>query len=279
MPELPEVETVRRGLQPALEGRKIVEALAYCKKLRLPIPPDFSRRLEGAVVERVWRRAKYLILSCDKGLDVILHLGMSGHMRVLGHNRAAGWVREKHDHLTFRTDHGDLVVFTDPRRFGLVAFHDRAAAEPHPLLANIGPEPIGPEFDAEILGRGLAGRKTAIKVALLDQKIVAGIGNIYASEALFRAGISPRRKAGSVSVARLQRLAPAIQEVLEDAIAAGGSSLQDHAQVSGELGYFQHSFQVYEREGEACLQSGCGGTVRRIVQGARSTYFCPHCQR
>lgn len=279
MPELPEVETVLRGLRPALEGRRIAEARAYVPKLRLPVPADFEARLSGARVTALRRRAKYLVMTLEDGPDVILHLGMSGHFTVLGHNQAAAWERAKHDHFMFLTDAGARIVYNDIRRFGLITFCAPGGAEAHPLLAGLGPEPLGDALDAAALEQSLAGRTTPIKVALLDQKLIAGVGNIYASEALHRAAISPRRKAASVRGRRLQRLAPAIRQVLEEAIAAGGSSLRDHAQVTGELGYFQHSFRVYGREGAPCPRAACGGTIRRIVQAQRSTFYCPTCQR
>lgn len=279
MPELPEVETVRRGLSPALVGQRIVEAKAYVPKLRLPIPADFETRLRGAHITGLERRAKYIVMACEGGPDVIIHLGMSGHMTVLGHNRAGAWERQKHDHFMLLTESGTRIVFNDARRFGLVVFADEGQAHQHTLLRHLGPEPLSADFGADTLQAMLAGRKTPVKVALLDQKLVVGVGNIYASEALHRARISPRRQSGNVGAAMSKRLAPAIVDVLNEAIEAGGSTLRDHAQVDGELGYFQHRFRVYDREGAVCPTDGCSGRIRRIAQAGRSTYFCSSCQR
>lgn len=277
MPELPEVETVRRGLEPVLEGATIAEAITRREGLRLPFPADFTERLEGNTIERLRRRSKYILIDCTDGLILILHLGMSGRVTIYkdGETAEIG----KHDHVSLITERGDHIVYTDPRRFGIITFTDVENQDTHALLKNIGPEPLGNNFNIDVLNGGLAGRKSSIKAALLDQKLVAGLGNIYVCEALWRAGVSPKRTAASVKGKRAERLVPIIRDVLTEAIAAGGSTLKDYAQVDGELGYFQHTFNVYGREGEACSKKGCDGTVDRIVQSNRSTFFCPKCQR
>jgi len=278
MPELPEVETVMRGLTPVLEGKRLSRADARRPDLRLPIPADFTDRLVGNRVERLVRRSKYILMEMADGLVVILHLGMSGRVTI----HKAGEIPPepgKHDHIILATETGDHVYYNDTRRFGIVTFTDTQTKDSHPLLKDIGPEPLGNAFNTAVLNAGLKGRKSTIKAALLDQKLVAGLGNIYVCEALWRAGISPKRTADSVAGKRAERLFPIIRQVLEEAINAGGSTLRDYAQVDGELGYFQHSFQVYGREGGACATEGCGGTVIRIVQSNRSTFYCPSCQR
>lgn len=275
MPELPEVETVRRGLLPALEGRRLAEVAAHRPDLRRPLPPRFAERLTGRRVESIGRRAKYILMTLDDGMVLVAHLGMSGRFVVAPRRNAPP---EKHEHVTFVTDKGVTVAFNDPRRFGLFDLCPAAALSRHALFAGLGPEPLGPQFTGAVLAAALAGKRTPIKAALLDQRVVAGLGNIYVSEALFRAGISPRRLARTVQGARAETLARHIQAVLEAAIAAGGSTLKDYTKPSGDLGYFQHAFAVYDREGEPC--SACaGGAIRRIVQAGRSTYFCPRCQR
>ena len=277
MPELPEVETVRRGLQPVLEGRRIVTLEQRRPDLRIPFPIGFARFVEGRRVTALRRRAKYLLFDLEDGQVVICHLGMSGRMIVLpaGSNQPP----DKHDHVVFTVETGDRVVFNDHRRFGLMTLTTARDEANHPLLAAIAPDPLEPCFTPEHLSAQLAGRRTPIKAALLDQRVVGGIGNIYASEALHRSGISPRRMAASVAGKRAARLVPAIIDVLGEAIAAGGSSLRDHRQASGELGYFQHSFRVYDREGTPCPTPGCKGVIARIVQANRSTFFCGACQR
>ena len=287
MPELPEVETVRRGLVPAMEGVRITRAELRRGDLRWPFPPDMSARLTGARVVQLRRRSKYLLADLDRGESLIVHLGMSGRMVVSG--VAAPHVPgqfhfehpqvEKHDHVICHMENGARVTFNDPRRFGAMDMCLTDALHAHPLLAGIGPEPLSNAFHAELLAARLTGRRTAIKVALLDQRIVAGLGNIYACEALFRAGISPRRAAGRIGAARLERLTHAIRDTLSEAIDAGGSSLRDYRQANGELGYFQHAFRVYGREGAPCVTPDCTGHVRRIVQSARSSFYCPVCQR
>ncbi len=275
MPELPEVETVRIGLAAALEGRRLMQVAINRPDLRKPFPRDFSQRLKNRRIEQVGRRAKYLLLALDGDETLIMHMGMSGQFTVLGHN--APDMAGKHDHVVFVTDDGKRVVFTDHRRFGLMTLAHTNDLDRHPLFAGIGPEPLGDDFTPQVLSAALKPRRTPVKSALLDQRVVAGLGNIYVCEALFRAGISPKRLASSVPGARAARLVPAIKSVLNDALAAGGSSLRDYAHADGELGYFQHHFAVYGREGKPCPR--CTTSIRRIVQSGRSSFFCPHCQR
>ena len=279
MPELPEVETTRRGLAGVLEGHVLTRVQQRRADLRLPIPDDFVARLQGNRVVGISRRSKYLLIHMADGLVVLCHLGMSGRFVMTALDREAPPELGPHDHLVFETDGRVQLIFRDPRRFGLVTFADAGAVDSHPLLAEIGPEPLGNAFSAAHLDAGLAGRRTPIKAALLDQRLVAGLGNIYVCEALFRARISPRRSAHTVVGRRAARLVPAVRAVLGQAIDAGGSTLRDYAQVDGELGYFQTQFLVYGREGEPCVTDGCTATVRRIVQSNRSTFFCPRCQR
>ncbi|HVG81878.1 MAG TPA: bifunctional DNA-formamidopyrimidine glycosylase/DNA-(apurinic or apyrimidinic site) lyase [Methylomirabilota bacterium] len=280
MPELPEVETVRRGLAARLEGRRLARVRQNRPDLRFPLPPDFAARLEGRRVEKVGRRAKYLLLDLEDGTILLAHLGMSGRMLVTRREDAAS---EPHDHVVFETDDGWVVRFNDARRFGIMDLAERGTVADHPLIRGLGPEPLEPEFDGPRLARALKGRATSIKAALLDQRIVAGLGNIYVSEILYRAGISPRRRAGSIAGQRAERLAAAVKSVLSEAVAAGGSSLRDYVQTSGELGYFQHRWAVYDREGTPCPDCECDpaktGGVRRIAQGGRSTFYCPRRQR
>jgi formamidopyrimidine-DNA glycosylase len=276
VPELPEVETVRRGLEAKLAGRVVARVRRRRKDLRAPLPRDLNARLEGRRLERVERRGKYLLFRFDGPTALIAHLGMSGSF-VLGTRPAPSPGR--HDHVIFEWVRGPLLTYNDVRRFGLMTLARADRLAEHPLLRDLGPEPLDDRFDGPALGAALRGRRTAIKTALLDQGVVAGIGNIYACEALFRARISPRRIADSVRGERAARLAAAIRVVLEAAIAAGGSSLRDYVQASGELGYFQHAFAVYGREGEVCPGCDCGGAVRRIVQGGRATFYCPRVQR
>ena len=275
MPELPEVETVCRGLANALEGRRPRRVELPRPHLRVPFSPRFAERLTGRRIVSIRRRAKYMLWEMDDGTVLIGHLGMSGRMHIaMGEPGPAG----RHDHVLFETEDGPHVVYNDHRRFGLMVLDHVETLAAHPLIAGIGPEPLGNEFDGPTLSRALDGRRTPIKAALLDQKVVAGLGNIYVSEALFRAKISPEREAATVAGARAERLVPAIREVLTEAIAAGGSTLRDYVQADGELGYFQHNFRVYDRADEAC--PACGkGIIRRIVQSNRSTYFCPRCQK
>jgi formamidopyrimidine-DNA glycosylase len=293
MPELPEVETVRRGLQPVMEGAKIVKAEARRKDLRFPFQKDFITRLEGQTVTGLGRRAKYLMADLASGDVLLMHLGMSGSFRVVADDKknTPGKFHHPrnedraHDHVVFHMSSGAAVIFNDPRRFGYMKIFARDNIEHEPLLRGLGPEPLGNEFDALMLARACANKKTSLKAALLDQRVVAGLGNIYVCEALFRAHLSPRRLAATLATKKgeptdhAKRLVGAIHAVLNQAIKAGGSSLRDHRQTSGELGYFQHSFQVYDREGKKCESPGCGGVVRRFVQNGRSTFWCPKCQR
>lgn len=283
MPELPEVETVRRGLAPSMEGQKIVAAVVNRPDLRWPFPDRFADRLTERTVRQLRRRSKYILVDLDQNESLLIHLGMSGRMTVSGdplgqfvheHPQA-----EKHDHVVLDMENGARITFNDPRRFGAMDLIPTDHAESHPLLAKLGPEPLGNRFDENYLIGALARKNTPIKSALLDQRIVAGLGNIYVCEALYRARISPTRKAGRISAARIAPLVPIIRDVLSEAIAAGGSSLKDFRQASGELGYFQHRFDVYDREGEPCSTPSCAGTIRRIVQSGRSSFYCPQCQR
>src|ERR1700728_1869269 len=301
MPELPEVETVRRGLQPAMEGSKIIKAEARRKDLRFPFQKDFVARLEGQTVTGLGRRAKYLLADLGSGDVLLMHLGMSGSFRLVEGDigKAPGKFHHPrsedraHDHVVFHMSSGAAVVSTAPRRFAYIKIIARNKLEDEPLLRGLGPEPLGNEFDAAMLARSCANKKTSLKAALLDQRVVAGLGNIYVCEALFRAHLSPRRLAATLATKaaprkgvaggeptdHARRLVDAIHGVLNQAIKAGGSSLRDHRQTTGELGYFQHSFQVYDREGETCQSGGCGGIVKRFTQNGRSTFWCPKCQK
>jgi formamidopyrimidine-DNA glycosylase len=301
MPELPEVETVRRGLQPVMEGARFADVVANRGDLRWPLPKDFAARLKGTTVTGLGRRAKYLLADLSSGEVLVMHLGMSGSFRIERGTASdmPGWYyhdRSKnlaHDHVVFTMSSGAVVRFNDPRRFGSMKLVPRVKLDDEPLLRALGPEPLGNEFDAKMLAKACSGKNTSLKAALLDQRVVAGLGNIYVCEALFRAHLSPRRLAATLATKagqrkgvaggepthRTVRLVEAIHAVLNQAIKAGGSSLRDHRQTSGELGYFQHSFQVYDREGEKCLTAGCGGIVRRFTQNGRSTFWCPKCQK
>ena len=283
MPELPEVETVRRGLAPAMTGQVIVRAQINRPDLRWPFPPRMAERLNRQTVLGLRRRSKYLLADLSSGESLLIHLGMSGRILIsgdpLGHFVHDHPVPEKHDHVILYMDSGARITFNDPRRFGAMDLLATSQAESHTLLLRIGPEPLGNAFYAPYLAAALAGRNTPIKSALLDQRIVAGLGNIYVCEALFRAGLSPRRKAKNVSVTRVAALVPIIRDVLSEAIEAGGSSLRDFRQADGELGYFQHRFDVYGREGEACRKQGCDARIARVVQSGRSSFYCPACQR
>ncbi|MES1152423.1 MAG: bifunctional DNA-formamidopyrimidine glycosylase/DNA-(apurinic or apyrimidinic site) lyase [Dongia sp.] len=273
MPELPEVETVARGLAKRLEGRKLVKVETRRGDLRWPFPKGFAKRLTGRRVDKVRRRAKYIVAELDDGNALLAHLGMSGRM-LLSKGRPA---LETHDHVIFETDEGWVLRFNDARRFGMMDIVATDKLERHKLIKGIGPEPLGNDFNGPVLAAALKGKKTSIKAAILDQKVVAGVGNIYASEALYRARISPKRMAYTVQGDRAEKLAHAIKAVLDEAVAAGGSSLRDYVQADGELGYFQHKWRVYEKEGRDCPD--CAGKIRRIVQGGRSTFYCPSCQR
>jgi formamidopyrimidine-DNA glycosylase len=279
MPELPEVETVMRGLRQRLEGRVIVHAIAHRPDLRWPLPQDLAQRLTGARVTGFRRRGKYILMRLAGGSSVLLHLGMSGRM-VLGPARPNQ--PTLHEHLVLETDDGWRLGFVDPRRFGSVDLIATRLEDTHRLLAELGPEPLDADFSPARLSAALAGKRTPIKAALLDQKVVAGLGNIYVCEALFRARLSPLRLAHTVPGARAARLVPAIKETLLEAIAAGGSSLRDYVQPDGELGFFQHAWKVYGREGEACERCPARPVrpgVRRVAQSARSTFYCPRSQR
>ncbi|MGB3387622.1 MAG: bifunctional DNA-formamidopyrimidine glycosylase/DNA-(apurinic or apyrimidinic site) lyase [Pseudaminobacter sp.] len=295
MPELPEVETVRRGLQPVLEGARIIRVEARRPDLRFPFPDNFAERLTGRRVLSLGRRAKYLTAHVEDGPVLICHLGMSGSFRIErdGDSSTPGIFHHErskaaaHDHVVFHVaspaQEISRIVFNDPRRFGFMLFAEDV--ESHPMLSELGVEPTGNELGGKLLADLFAGRKTPLKAALLDQKLIAGLGNIYVSEALWRAGLSPLRAAGSIvtrgkkSAETCERLATAIRTVIAEAIEAGGSSLRDYVHTDGSMGYFQHSFSVYDREGQACPKPGCDGHIVRIVQGGRSTFHCPACQR
>jgi formamidopyrimidine-DNA glycosylase len=293
VPELPEVETVRRGLVPVMEGARIIRVEARRPDLRRPLPRDFVKRLEGQTVTNIGRRAKYLTADLASGDVLLMHLGMSGSFRVSHEDRKttpgdfhhARTAAANHDHVVFHLSSGATVTFNDPRRFGLMLLVPRSELADHPLMREVGPEPLGNAFDANLLAAACANKKTSLKAALLDQTVVAGLGNIYVCEALHRARLSPKRRASTIAIrtgatnARAVALVDAIKAVLNDAIKAGGSSLRNHRDTNGELGYFQHHFRVYDREGQPCVTPGCRGTVKRIVQNGRSTFFCPVCQR
>jgi formamidopyrimidine-DNA glycosylase len=293
MPELPEVETVRRGLAPAMEGARFVEVVANRGDLRWPLPKDFAQRLKGQTVSGLGRRAKYLLADLSSGDVLVMHLGMSGSFRV---EQDSGTVtpgayyhdRSKdlaHDHVVFRMSSGATVRFNDPRRFGSMKLVPRTKLDEEPQFRDLGPEPLGNQFDAAMLAAACRGKNTSLKAALLDQTVVAGLGNIYVCEALNRSLLSPKRKASTIANRdrtpndRAVKLTDAIKQVLQEAIKAGGSSLRDHRRTDGELGMFQHNFRVYDREGEPCPTRGCKGKIKRIVQNGRSTFYCPVCQK
>jgi formamidopyrimidine-DNA glycosylase len=278
MPELPEVETVVRGLRPKLEGHRLKLVEQRRPDLRFPLPENFAARLQGRRVERIQRRAKYMLLHLDDGQVLLCHLGMSGRMVIV--ERARNGRRpplDRHDHVIFVTDAGTEIRFNDARRFGIMDLIAGDALEAHPLLRALGPEPLGNDFNGPALAAALKGKRTPIKAALLDQQVVAGLGNIYVCEALFFAGLSPRRLAYTVQGNRAEKLAAAVRQVLARAIEAGGSSLRDYVQANGELGYFQHEWAVYGREGEPCRR--CGAPVKRLAQSGRSTFYCARCQK
>ena len=302
MPELPEVETVRRGLDPVMTGATIVAVEQRRPDLRFPFPDAFAARLTGRRVEGLERRAKYLLARLHDGCVLVMHLGMSGSFRIEAAPGAATedaanltttpgvfhYARSTasaHDHVVLALSNGARITYNDPRRFGFMLLVDDGALASHPFFNRLGIEPLGRDFDGATLARLFAGRETPLKAALLDQTLIAGLGNIYVCEALHRAGLSPRRAAGTLlrrdgtPTKRADRLAACIREVLLEAVAAGGSSLRDHRQTDGSLGYFQHSFRVYDRTGDPCPKLTCAGTVARITQGGRSTFFCPACQR
>lgn len=291
MPELPEVETVRRGLQPVLEGARIERVQLARAGLRYPFPADFASRLDGRRVLRLGRRSKYLLLEIEGGDSLLCHLGMSGSFRVESGTAAVSAAvpgafalarsRDiRHDHVRFDLEGGASVIYNDPRRFGFMELFATADTERQPHLTSLGVEPLGNAFSAETLSAALGTRRSPLKAALLDQSVVAGLGNIYVAEALWRAGLDPRRPASVLADPSLaESLAGAIRSVIAEAIEAGGSSLKDHMRTDGTLGYFQHRFAVYDREGEPCRRPGCGGTIARIRQSGRSSFFCPSCQR
>jgi formamidopyrimidine-DNA glycosylase len=294
MPELPEVETVRRGLLPVLEGKRIAKLDQNRKDLRFPLPADFAARVRGRKIERLERRAKYLLAHLSGGDVLLLHLGMTGRFtvhapssgpaRVGKHVHEAGADR-KHDHVVFHMEQGATVTYNDARRFGFMLLIPEAELQEHPLMHGLGVEPLSADLSPECLARRAAGKKVDLKAFLSDQRTVAGLGNIYVCEALFRAGLSPLRQAATIATRsgrpteRAEKLVAAIRAVLKDAIAAGGSSLRDYRRADGAFGEFQHTFAVYGREGKPCGGEGCRGTVKRIVQSGRSTFYCPKCQR
>lgn len=317
MPELPEVETVRRGLEPVLVGKRIARIEARRPDLRFPLPERFAARIEGRRIEHLGRRSKYLVAAIEGGESLILHLGMTGRFTISPSphpsrgegpgegqrqsradevaRRLGEFVHDtggdpRHDHVVFETVDAKgrpahRITYNDPRRFGFMVMAEAGALDAHALIRDLGPEPLGNGLDATYLAARASGRKADLKAFLMDQRNVAGLGNIYVAEALFRAGLSPNRASGCLADAkgrpttRAERLVPAIRDVLEAAITAGGSTLRDYRAADGAPGYFQHSFSVYDREGEPCVRPGCGGRVRRIVQGGRSTFYCPRCQR
>lgn len=287
MPELPEVETVRRGLAPVMEGRQILRAENRRPDLRFPFPARFAERLTGVRIDKIDRRAKYLLFRLNSDETLLVHLGMSGRFTI--HFEAAAekpgdfafapGTSEKHDHAIFQMEGGAQVVFNDPRRFGFMVLFPSGGEADVSFLSGLGPEPVANDFNGPFLRGRMEGKKTPLKAALLDQRLVAGLGNIYVCEALHRARLSPRRLAGALGPKRADRLALAVRQVIGEAIEAGGSSLKDFASAEGELGYFQHRFRAYGREGEPCPTENCTGHIRRIVQSGRSTFFCPTCQR
>jgi len=298
MPELPEVETVRRGLQPAMEGHRFIKVEVRRRDLRWPLPRDFAKRLIGTTVTGIGRRAKYLLVDLSSGEVLIMHLGMSGSFRVLDSRGGSGdqawrvgrYYRDRgkhfaHDHVAFHMSSATEVTFNDPRRFGSMKLVAREKLDAEPLLQRLGPEPLGNAFDAAMLAQACNGKKTSLKAALLDQRVVAGLGNIYVCEALHRAQLSPKRLAATIAGRggtpneRARQLVESIKAVLNAAIKDGGSSLRDHRRTDGDLGMFQHNFRVYDRTGERCRTAGCHGTIKRIVQNGRSTFYCPVCQK
>ncbi len=283
MPELPEVETVRRGLEPALVGRRIERVHLARKDLRVPFPPRFAKRLEGRRIESLGRRAKYLLADLDGGETLVIHLGMSGRL-TLETRAPAGFHHARknldaHDHVLIVLEGGRRLLFNDPRRFGLMTLVPTAEIETDKLFRKLGIGPLDGALDGKSLQARFAKRRTSLKAALIDQSVIAGVGNIYASEALHRAQLSPRRLASTLKPDAARRLAEAVKAVLSEAVEAGGSTLRDYVRSDGSPGYFQHRFAVYDRAGERCPRAGCRGTIRRIVQSNRSTFFCPACQR
>lgn len=286
MPELPEVETVRRGLEPVLSGARLARVRANRPDLRFPLPDGFVQRLTGATILRLDRRAKYILAPLDRGDTLVMHLGMTGRFEIAapeGTLRPGDFARvvtpeDKHAHVIFETEAGATVTYYDPRRFGFMDLIPTDGIERHPWFATMGPEPLGEGFDARTLEKAFANRKQGPKTLLLDQRTVAGLGNIYVCEALHRAHISPFKPSGGIAKKRLGPLTTAIKDVLTEAVEVGGSTLKDFAAADGALGYFQHRFRVYDREGEPCPTPGCKGVIAREVQAGRSTFFCPVCQ-
>ncbi len=283
MPELPEVETVRRGLIPVMQDAVIEQAHVNRPDLRWPLPKNMAETLTGCRIISIRRRAKYLLLDLDRDETLIIHLGMSGRILISGTSIGGVYYDHepvsKHDHVIFQMEDGARVTFNDPRRFGAMDIASTVLIDDHKFFRELGPEPLSNDFNPKYLVQKLNGRKTSMKSALLDQKIISGLGNIYVCEALFRAGVSPKKEAGKVSEKRLQKLVAVIRTVLEEAIDAGGSSLKDYRQTDGQLGYFQHNFKVYDREGQICVNPGCDRIIHRIVQSGRSTFHCLQCQR
>lgn len=283
MPELPEVETVRRGLAPVMEGAVIAQADINRPDLRWPFPENMAARLTGQKILGLRRRSKYILVDLESGESLLIHLGMSGRMLISGHTIGDYHhdhpAPAKHDHVVLHLQSGVRITFNDARRFGAMDLMQTAAQNDHWLIRDLGPEPLGNSFDETYLVARLKARQTPIKSALLDQRLISGLGNIYVCEVLFRAGIHPERKAGQIAAKHVAALVPIIRTVLEEAITAGGSSLKDYRQADGALGYFQHGFQVYDREGAACVTPDCETSIHRIVQSGRSSFFCPQCQR
>ena len=293
MPELPEVETVRRGLEPAMVGARFTKVAQRRPDLRFPFPERFAQRLEGQEVQSLSRRAKYLLADLSSGEVLVMHLGMSGRFLVTqgGKTRVPGEFHYEHgglgahDHVVFQLSNGATITYNDARRFGFMDLVPRSGIETSKHFSGMGIEPLGNELSGETIARLFQGKRTPLKAALLDQRLIAGLGNIYVCEALFRTGLHPEAPAGSLATntgkptEKAHRLADIIRDVLAEAVEAGGSTLRDHAQVDGSLGYFQHSFKVYDREGEACVTPACTGTVTRLVQSGRSTFYCPVCQK
>jgi formamidopyrimidine-DNA glycosylase len=283
MPELPEVETVRRGLAPVMEGAVIAQADVNRPDLRWPFPENMADRLNGQRILGLRRRSKYILVDLESTESLLIHLGMSGRMLISGHT-VGDFHHEhpapaKHDHVVLHMEDGVRITFNDARRFGAMDLFQTTEQENHWLIRDLGPEPLRNGFNENYLVERLKGKNTPIKSALLDQRIVSGLGNIYVCEVLFRAGIHPQTKAGKIAAKHVAALVPIIRTVLEEAIAAGGSSLKDYRQADGELGYFQHGFQVYDRQGDPCVTPDCDATIDRIVQSGRSSFFCPQCQR
>ena len=293
MPELPEVETVRRGLAPVMEGALVTKLVLNRPNLRFPFPDNFANKVQGQKIISLGRRAKYLLVDLTNGNVIIMHLGMSGSFRTLDENSPGNFHHarnklEAHDHVIFHLQlpEGETaqVIYNDPRRFGLMLLADRTTLDQHPMICDLGVEPVGNELNDDLLAIRFAAKNAPLKAALLDQRIIAGLGNIYVCEALWRSGLSPKRKARTLVLksgqptARLTLLVENIRQVIQEAIVAGGSSLRDHAQTDGSLGYFQHSFAVYDCEGKPCQKDECNGTIARIVQSGRSTFYCPRCQ-